>query len=235
MATATKSESKDIGSAFDLLGKSADIVKKNWKMFLVVNIFTILFTLGSTTQSKPNDTANQNDMWGGTFDWADGAAVGTIVAVMLIFALVALFFYAMSISLAVKASKGQSPTFSQLKADGKKFMFPLFGQILLIGFVIVIGLILFIIPGIFAIMRLIMAPYVMVNENLGIRDAMRRSNQLAKAHSDKVWPILGVSILVGILTSVLQIIPVVGVVAAVVLTVAWSLIVPLRYLQIKSL
>lgn len=235
MASSTKSESKDIGSAFDLLGKSAQIVKKNWKMFLAVNIFTILGSAGTVAQSDPDKNVDSASPWGSTFDWADGAAATTIVLVVAAFVLLALFFYAMSINLEVKASKGKSPNFSELVADGKKYMFPLFGQMILIGAIVLVGLILFIVPGIFAIMRLIMAPYIMVDQKLGIVDSLKRSNELAKANSDKVWALVGVLLVVMLITGILQYITIVGVIVSLVLTIAWSLIVPLRYLQLKKI
>lgn len=236
MASSTTSESKDIGSVFDLLGRSADIVKKNWKMFLVVNIFTILFTIGTSPQYMSDSDSNSSETpWGTTFDFLDGVAVAAIVAGVVVVALLSLFFYAMTISLSVKASQGKSPQFSELATDGKKYMLRILGLSILTVIIVAIGFILLILPGIIAIKRLIYAPYMLVNENLGVTAALKRSNELSKTHSDRTWALIGLAILVAIITGVLTVIPVFGVIASMVLSIAWSLIYPLRYLQLKSL
>lgn len=235
MTTKNSTEAPVLGSAFSLLGKSADIVKKHWKLFFVVNLFTILFSLGNISGNKPATNPDGTSEWTKDLNNLTGGEWTTLLVVILAVVSVCLFFYVMMLSLSVKASKGKVKDFSDLVSDGKKYFFPILGQTILSGLIIAVGLILLIIPGLFAIQRLLMAPYVLVNENLGVIASMKRSASLARENSDAVWSVFGVVILVTIFCALLGIIPFLGVIASIVLSIAWSLIIPLRYLQLKNL
>lgn len=235
MAETTNSESKDIGSAFDLLGKSYEIVKKHWHLFVFVNIFNIVFAVLGMFGDDKNTANSAAPAWVKGIEEINSAEeIGSIFAVLVVVLVVALFFYAMTVGLSVRVSKGETTDVSQLVADGKKFSLPLLGQLFVSGLIICVGFLLLIIPGIFAIMRLLMAPFVMVNENLGVMDSIKRSNQLAKANSGKVWAVFGVSIVAALISGILSAVPVVGAIAGTLLGMAWSLIIPLRYLQLKK-
>ena len=49
-----------VGSVFDLLGKSYRIVKENWQLFAVVNIFTVLYAVMDALNPGDYDTAKEN-------------------------------------------------------------------------------------------------------------------------------------------------------------------------------
>ncbi len=62
-------KSAQTGSAFDLLGKSYNIVKENWQIFAVVNIFAIIYAV--LDAMNPNDlhtNGRNNFMFGGVSD-----------------------------------------------------------------------------------------------------------------------------------------------------------------------
>lgn len=63
------------------------------------------------------------------------------------------------------------------------------GVVILSVLAVVGGLILFIVPGIIFAAWFTLAEYVLVKENLGVVDSMKRSRQLVKG---RVWEILGV-------------------------------------------
>jgi hypothetical protein len=81
------------------------------------------------------------------------------------------------------------------KATDSKAMFsqvnskllPMLGLIILTGLAVIGGLILVIIPGLIFGTWFSLAPYVMISENLGVIDSMKRSKQLVSGHIFEMW------------------------------------------------
>lgn len=66
-------------------------------------------------------------------------------------------------------------------------------------FAIAVGFLLLIVPGIFILPRLIFAPYYLVDRKLGIDGALTASWENGGDHLGKVWGIIGVMLLMGLL------------------------------------
>ena len=101
----------------------------------------------------------------------------------------------------------------------------------LIALMTIGGLILLIVPGLIVIRRYFLAPYVMVDQDTGILESMRRSAAMSKPHSGYIWSIIGVSVLL----SLPGIIPFVGWAVSFVLAVLYSTAPALRYQELKKL
>lgn len=232
----TSKNSHEIGSAFDLLGKSYDIVKKNWQVFAAVNILSILSAIAVAFDFDKND----KNSWfmGGSWNASSGNDLGVILglsaALIVVFGVIGLFLYAMSTSLQVKASAGKKPDLNELFEDGKKYFFRLLGVGILSSIIIVVGLILLIVPGIIAIGRLVMSPYHVVDKNLGVIDALKASNKQAIGRLGLVWAAIGVTILISILVSIINYVPIIGPLVGVAISIAYSLVMALRYQQLKK-
>lgn len=93
------------------------------------------------------------------------------------------------------------------------------------------GLLLLIVPGIIFLAWFSMAAYVLVEEDISAIESMKRSKQLVKG---RVVEALGV-ILFGSALGILGIVPVIGAIAASILTVLYMAAPTVRYLQLKSL
>jgi hypothetical protein len=231
-------KSEPTGSAFDLLGKSADIVKKNWQVFAVVNIFTIV---GALDKAFNRDVTNngywssyQANNWGGLSGPQLAGTLGLGFAIVLLLAIVGIFLYAMSVSLQVKSTARKKPQLPELFEDGKKYFFRIIGVSLLSGLIILVGLALLVVPGIIAIGRLIMAPYHLVDKDLGVVEALKRSNDQAIGKMGLIYGAIGVTIVIAILAGLIGVIPVLGPLAGAAITIAYSLVLPLRYRQLKK-
>lgn len=240
MAEAKTAEKKQIGSAFDLLGKSWNIVKNNWQVFAAVNIFVILGAIANAfgVEDKNYDGSNNKYEAAGSFaglgDGQIAAIVSAGIVIVLAVAIVGILLAVMATSLEVKAAAGKKPTLSELFEDGKKYFFRFIGLVILLAVIILSGLILLIVPGIFAIGRLVMAPFHMVDKDLGIMEAIRQSNAQAKGRMTKVYAAIGVTILIGILANIVGSVPVLGPLAAAVITIGFSLVLALRYQELKA-
>jgi uncharacterized membrane protein len=107
----------------------------------------------------------------------------------------------------------------------------LLGLYVVMGLIILVGLILFIIPGLILIRRYFLAPYVMIDKKVSIREALDHSAALSKLNAGSIWGIIGVMILIGMV----NIIPIIGGLASFVLGSLYSVAPALRYQELKKL
>jgi TRAP-type C4-dicarboxylate transport system permease large subunit len=100
--------------------------------------------------------------------------------------------------------------------------------------IIVVGFLLLIVPGVIAVGRLAMAPFIMIDKKAGIEDALKQSNELGRKYFGKVWAVVGVTILISVLTAIISGIPVLGPLAGTAIAISYSVILALRYKQLKG-
>ena len=74
----------------------------------------------------------------------------------------------------VAVARGQEADFSTLFGGGNKLL-PYLGQMFLMMFAILIGTILFIVPGVLLSLGLMLAPFYLIDANMGPIDAMKES------------------------------------------------------------
>ena len=238
MTNQTSHKTVEVGSAFDLLGKSWEIVKNNWQLFALVNIFTILYALLDAFNPGDYDTDKINSpLFSGGSEFSGvqlGAVLGGSLLAFLVFAAINFFFIVMSISLQVKTAAGKKPDFNEVFDDTKRHFFPMLGLMIVMVVTIVVGLILLIVPGVIAIGRLAMAPFVMIDKKAGIEESLKQSNELGKKYFGKVWAVIGVSILISLLTGIISGIPVLGPLVGTAIAIAYSVIMALRYQQLRG-
>lgn len=73
------------------------------------------------------------------------------------------------------------------------------GLNILVSLSLALSLLLLVMPFFFVFPRLVLAPYFLVDKNMGIIDAYKVSWETAKGHGTKVWGIVGASILMALL------------------------------------
>jgi uncharacterized membrane protein len=90
------------------------------------------------------------------------------------------------VSLALKASRGQPTGFGDLFSGGR-----FLGRFILLsivqGFVINIGFLLCVIPGYILAFGLSLGPFLMVDQDLGAVDALKRSWEMTKGHKVTIF------------------------------------------------
>lgn len=234
MAKASSTSTKEVGSAFDLLPKSLEIVKNNWVAFLAVNVLTILASLPFYEDRAENYlTSNAGSGLGG---FELGALVGATGLLVLLFGAVNMILYLMMLVLQVQTAAGKQPEIGELfsKITQKWLWLRLIGLGIVASVILVIGFLLLIIPGIIAIGRLAMSPYLLIDKDMKVMDAIKASNQMGKQFSGKVWGAIGVTFLISLGTSLLAVIPIIGGVVGTLIMIAYSLVLPLRYQQLKT-
>lgn len=135
------------------------------------------------------------------------------------------------IILTLASAKGQKMSFKEAYNAGKKFGLRLLGLGILAGLAILGGFILLIIPGLIFIAWFSLAQFVMVEEDLGIVDSMKRSKAMVKGHVIEMLGLLGL----GTAAGVLNIIPIIGPIAGLVLGIVLIPAIAIRYVQLKTL
>ncbi len=78
------------------------------------------------------------------------------------------------------------------------------------------------------------APYIMLDRDIGVMASLKASNEMVTGRAGAVWSAIGLFILISIASAFLSIIPIIGPVLGLVLAIAYSLILVLRYLELKA-
>ncbi len=99
------------------------------------------------------------------------------------------------IRIALKFVERQPATYDDLFSGGPLFVNYLVTSVLL-GIIITIGLILFVIPGIYLALRFQFAPFLVVDQGLGPFAALSKSSELTRGVK---WKLLGFDILLGLI------------------------------------
>lgn len=110
---------------------------------------------------------------------------------------------------------------------------PLYWRMFLLNLLVMLavigGLLLLIVPGIIIGLRLSLAPYYLVDKNLGVMEAYKASWHATNGHLGKLWGMLGVGLLM-----VLPVITIVGIVATIYLIFMYSAAGALLYLHLAK-
>jgi hypothetical protein len=228
-------------SAFDLFTPSKELVLKNiWifgPLYAVPLVFWIHSWIWSPLPNHPTSwwqgARHFNSGWpGGPLPtYATFLVVGFSLLWFLIIAAGGTIAQIMSQAAQLEAAQGKHLDFQNLWQIVKQLGWRLLGLYIVVGLVVLVGFILLIIPGLIMIRRYFLAPYVMIDKKLGIREAMDQSAALSKLNTGSIWGILGVMVLI----SLVNIIPIIGGLASFVLGSLYSVAPALRYEQLKQL
>ena len=211
-----KPHAPQLPDAFSLFGSSWRALLLNLDTFLLQALFPIglgILTAITLTSADRTDSAYLD-----------------IIGAMLLLATVAtaLFVTASLIVTELVSVKRTKTTLGAIIKSTWPHFWPLIGLFILSAVIIVVGFILLIVPGLFALQRLLLAPYFLVEQRLGVIAAMKKSNAAAKANSGAVWGVVWVLVAI----NVLGLIPGIGWIIGTALTIAYLCAPAIRYLQI---
>ncbi len=212
--------------------QSREAVQRNLGIFLFLSSTTILsvaWQVGSDLRDKVHGSG-WSTLFSNSFFGTNGGYphVGGGIIISLL-ALLAIVFYLMSIVLAVHAAKKDKVELNEVWADLKSKWLGIIGVEILTGFIIVVGLIAFIIPGIYLLGRVILAPYILIDQNTKIFEAVEKSWHLTNNRMGQVYGVF----LFGIVLAIPNIVPIIGPILGFVLALSYSVAMPLRYFELK--
>jgi hypothetical protein len=243
MARARRGSPLRLTPSFDLFRLSYELVRKNIWIFGTLYFVPLIFWIHSWIWTSPN--AN-NPTWFNKFyghetlsaGWGTSPVanlpdtfIGFSILWFLIIIIGGTIAQLMAVIATYDASQDKVITFSKLWSAVKKIGLRLIGLYIVVFLVTLVGFVLLIVPGLIMIRRYYLAPYVMLDKNCGIREAMDRSAAISKPYSGYVWGIIGVAILIGLI----GIIPLVGSLIAFVMGMFYSVAPALRYQELKKL
>jgi len=101
----------------------------------------------------------------------------------------------------LKLTSGNTPILGDLIEHTNLFWKYIFGNILL-GLTVIIGLVLAIVPGIYLALRFMFVPLILIDKEISIKEAFKRSTKLT---SGVKWKLLGFSIIIVIIQALIGI------------------------------
>ncbi|HET7827897.1 MAG TPA: hypothetical protein VFK97_03450 [Candidatus Saccharimonadales bacterium] len=240
-ARARRSSPLHLPGAFELFTPSKELVLKNIWIFGPLYAVPLIFYIHSWIWSPlPHQTVHwwqHSDRfspgWTGSPipTYSTFALVGFSIFWFIIVAAIGTIVQIMAQAAQLDAVEGRPLDFTDLWRVVKQLGWRLFGLYIVMGVIILVGLILFIIPGLIMIRRYILAPFVMLDKKTDIRQSLAKSAELSRLNTGSIWGVLGVLFLIGLI----NIIPIIGGLASFALGSFYSIAPAMRYHQLKRL
>lgn len=232
----------NLPGAFQLFKPSKELVLKNIWIFGPLYAVPLIFSLHSWIWSPvitgpgrhwSNHVNSFSSGWSfsPTSVYAWSAFIGFSIIWFLFVIAGGTIVQIMSQAAQLEATEDKSLHFQRLWDVVKRMGWRMLGLYVVVAIYIIVGLILLIVPGLIMIRRYFLAPYIMIDKNCSITEAMEHSAAMSKPFSGAIWGVLGVMFLFG----VAGVIPFIGSLIAFVLGSLYSVAPALRYQQLKKL
>jgi len=112
--------------------------------------------------------------------------------------------------LQIRATRGEHPEAMDCFRQGLRRLLPYIGMSILAGALTIMALIALIVPGLILIRGFYLAQYYIVDEEIGMVDALKKSFNDSKPNAGWIWGTIGVTVVFGALGSILGKLPVAG-------------------------
>jgi hypothetical protein len=229
-------------TAPELFGKSRRVVWKNIWVFAPLNLLPFIYTFHAWVWTPALGSHNGEHHWtryswlGSGFSsslpqYAWYSIVGFSLMWLLFVLTIGTLIQIMTQEAQLQAAEDRPLYFGRLFSAAKDIFIRMFGLYIVMAVIIGVGLAFFIIPGLYFLRRYFLAPYVMMNTQCSIREALERSTELSNKDPRSIWSIIGVMVLIGLF----NIFPFVGWMISFVLGMLFSAAPALRYRELKRL
>jgi hypothetical protein len=232
----------NLPTALELFLDSIAIVRKNIWVFGPLYVIPLLFAFHAWEWTPA--IGSQNGHFENTYSWFGTGFSTTGVPIFawyiivgfsllwLVFTLIAgTIVQVMCQQAQLEASENKPLDFIKLWKVTKLMGWKMFKLYLVMALYIAVGLVLFIIPGLIMIRRYFFAPYVMLEQNCSVKEAMERSEAIGKHYPSAVWGVIGVMGVIGIINAF----PFIGWMLSFVAGLFYCIAPALRYQQLKKL
>ena len=228
--------SAQTASALKLFIKSKDLVLKNLRLFVFLNLTTLAYAIWQVYDRVKHTTGNSgwslgnsvsNSAFGPSFK-TPGHLGAAVVAIFV----VAAVLLTLSLTIAsVMYTAGKKPS---IKEIGRLLLdkgLGLFAVTVFTALAFLGGIFALVIPGIYLIGRLNLAIYAYAYEDTTVVDAIKTSWHITNGHMWSVYSLL----LLSILFSLTAIVPIAGPIVSFVLALLFSAATAYRYHELKAL
>lgn len=217
--------SKRLG-AFQLFKPSKEAVLNNFASFLIIIFLpAFLILIGDAMNLRNTLATSEIGIWGSSSEPSPASMPYYIVGGILSLVLLPAGFY-----LELMAAKAKTISASEAVKSSKKYFLRVIGLTLITGLIILAGLVALIIPGIIFIRRYFLAPYFLVDKDMGIQEAMSASAAATKGRPGAIWGVIGLMVLL----SLFNIIPVLGGLISLILLTLYTCAPAMRYLELRA-
>jgi hypothetical protein len=184
-----------------LMNAAFRALKYYWRVLLVMSVLTSVFYYVITI---PNlfyfDTGNQGAIING---YNSGLLLLYVFLFIPVFGIIMTFLnYGYTLA-TMKATRNEKPSVVDLFRPYKKFFTVLFSAILM-SIIIGLGFLFLIIPGIYLLIRLLFVPYLVVDCNAGVTEAIEGSWKITRGHFWDIFLVGFVNILLGLVIMALS-------------------------------
>jgi uncharacterized membrane protein len=231
--TVPKHSERELTPSFELIKPSWNALKLNVVSFLILGLLPVVYFLVVSVLATGTRIGLSSS--GAQSETVNSAFAGTFSLVMLLGVVLALIIAPGMFYLQLQSARGKRTEAIEAIKVGLKYFWKFIGLSILTGLLVVGGLILFIVPGIIMIRRYFLSPFYLIDKDLKIGEAMRKSAEDSKPVSGSIYGVLGVTILFAIAAGVLGYIPVIGAVAGAVIQLVYYCAPALRYDEVRTL
>src|SRR5665213_3209033 len=179
-------------SAFDLFKPSRDIILKNLNVFGWLYALPLIIWVHSWISIPAHGGHYLDRTTDANFGWSfPSSYLGGFIGFSLFWFVIS-FAAGTAIQIMpqqaqLDASTHKVPDLARSWATVNEIGWRMLGLYIVMGLLIGIGFILLIIPGLFALRRYLLAPYVMLDKKCGIKEALDKSAELSLINPGSVW------------------------------------------------
>lgn len=217
--TTQKASSKPFASAFNLFTPSIEVIKRNVTSFVLFLIVPMVLT--SVGGLINEFTGNTDPM--APFTGLSGTllALGGVITLLTVPALTLV---------ELKGARAESIEPDDAFSFGLRRVLRLFGLFVLMSLILIGSFLLLVVPFFFMLRRYYLAPYYLIDQDMGIMAALKASAADSKQFSKPIWGLIGVTVLIGFIS----IVPLLGSIASAIASVLYAAAPAVRYEQIKA-
>jgi len=218
-STSSSTNHPELPGAWDLLNPSIDVLKRCFLPILTLAAAPVVVTILAYALIFANVRGNAP------------ASFGLVGVVLLIVALAGAALVTPAAYIAsLQAARGHKPNAGEVFRAGRPLVWRFVGLSIVLGFIYILSILALIVPFFFMMKRYFLAPYYLIDRNLSIGDALKRSAEAAK-RPKAIWGVLGVTWLF----SAPSFIPYIGRPISLALGLLYDNAPTVRYLQILAL
>ncbi len=212
-------EKIELTSSWTLLGKNFELLRQHLdKVILLALLPSLALQLGSLLAARR--------------DTPLGLAVYILALLWLGLNTPALYYFQ------IHAARGTDTSLGQAYLRGLRYLIRIAGYTLLVSIIITLGLIAFIVPGVFFIRRYILGNFYIVDQDMSITDALRISAAQSKPAAGYIWGMLGILLLCSLTAGFISLLfvgyPAVSAIVSSVSGILFTFLLPLRYIDIVT-
>lgn len=221
-----KTEQDQIPSAFDLIKPSYAAFQRNVTTFTLLILVPTALTGISLLVPRPTYGYGMNP--GDPFSGLAGALyfLGVVLSILTAGGRILAVFRSLE-------NKDADPW--QTLVAGMRYLLRLIGVGICVAVILAVSFLLFIVPFFFMLPRYALAPYYVVDKDLGVMDALKESARQSKQYRSAIWGLIGVEILAIIPLAVLNAFaPILGWIGLIIITIFLTCAPTIRYRQIQN-